>query len=287
MISGVINVLKVPGMSSGGAVGRIKYITGEKRAGHTGTLDPAAAGVLPICIGRATRLSDIIMDHEKEYIAEACFGASTDTLDAAGKILQRSEMYVSREAFLSVLPDFTGNIVQLPPIYSAIKINGKKAYELARKGRDFELEKRTVNVRSVEFLSETDKNRFLIKVRCSKGTYIRTLIADIGEKLGVPAYTSVLIRSECGGMRIEDALETAEMEEMAKNGDMSFIKKPEDAVLDYKKVVLDESRKFALENGLPTTLDAKDGLYRVYCAEEFYGMGKQQDGELRLTIPLR
>lgn len=286
MKSGIINVLKPPGMSSGGVIGRIKHITGESRVGHSGTLDPAAAGVLPVCIGRATRLADILMNHEKEYIAEICFGASTDTLDAAGKILNKSDLTVNEEELKSVLPCFVGEIEQLPPIYSAIKINGKKAYQLARKGKDFELEKRKVSVYSIDFVEKTSEKSYILRVRCSKGTYVRTLLADIGEKLGVPAYTSVLIRSECGGLKIENALETAEIEELMQKADESFIIEPEKVLTEYEKLVLRKERLFALNNGLSTKIDKADGLYRIYCNEKFFGLGKAENGEVKLTIPL-
>lgn len=286
MNSGVINILKPPGISSGGIVGRIKHILGTKKVGHTGTLDPAAAGVLPICFGRATRLSQYIMDHDKEYIAEICFGASTDTLDAMGVVLQNANDLIEREELLSILPKFTGEIEQYPPAYSAIKINGRKAYELARKGHIPDLKPRNVSVNRIELIEQTAENRYLIRVACSKGTYIRTLVADIAESLGTVAYTSALIRTKCGGFEISNAYDIERIEEMKERGDFSFIDDSESVLSSLPEIQLGTDRRFALSNGLSTKTNFENGLYRLYCGNSFYGVGKQTDGEVKLIIPL-
>ncbi|MBP3940658.1 MAG: tRNA pseudouridine(55) synthase TruB [Christensenellaceae bacterium] len=286
MNSGVISVLKPPGMSSGGVLGRIKFILGTKKVGHAGTLDPAAAGVLAVCVGRATRLSQYVMDHDKEYIAEIAFGCSTDTLDAEGKVTEKMECDVTEEELLSVLPGFTGEIEQYPPMYSAIKINGRKAYDLARKGIEVEMKPRIVNILSIEYLGKTEKNHFLLKISCSKGTYIRTLLFDIAEKLGYPAHTSVLIRSNCGGTPISEAYSIEEIEEMMQAGDMQFLKSSETVLMDLPEARLRADRKKAVINGLPSTASLENGMYRLYCGNEFCGVGLQKDGEMRLSIPL-
>lgn len=168
---GIVNVLKPPGMTSSDVVVDLRKIYGEKRVGHTGTLDPAAAGVLPICIGRATRLFDYLVDKQKEYIAELRFGQTTDTLDAFGVLTAECECDVSSEQLIAVLPEFLGEIEQIPPIYSSLSVNGVKMYKLARRGEvtePIEDRKRIVSIYQLELLDKLQKNSFLIKIRCSK-----------------------------------------------------------------------------------------------------------------------
>ena len=175
MMEGVVNVLKPPGMTSSDAVVDIRHIFGTRRVGHTGTLDPGAAGVLPICVGRATRLFDYLVEKEKTYIAELCFGAKTDTQDSYGRCLEKSDVQVSRSDLESVLPKFHGAIQQIAPMYSAVKCGGKKLCDIARQGQEVELAARKATIYEILVLDEIAFNRFLIRIRCSRGTYIRTL----------------------------------------------------------------------------------------------------------------
>lgn len=205
-MNGIINVLKPPMMTSNSVVAAVKKYTGQTHVGHTCTLDPNAAGVLPICIGKATKLAEYFLADEKEYIGELLFGIETDTCDTEGCITASSEYIPTQEEIENILPRFCGDIEQLPPIYSAIKINGKKAYELARQNRKVDIPKRNVFVHSIETLGFTSYNRVIIKVHCNKGTYIRSLARDIGRSLNSRACLSMLVRTKCGVFDIADAV---------------------------------------------------------------------------------
>lgn len=207
-MNGVINFYKPPGMSSAQAVAFVKHLLHEK-TGHAGTLDPEAAGVLPILLGKATRINDYLMDSPKQYLAEIAFGQATDTQDAQGKTIQTGENYPVSLQIQDILPRFTGEILQLPPQYSALKIGGETAYKLARSGKTAELTARKVMIYQVSWLCETKNHGHLLRVSCGKGTYIRTLCHDIGEILGCPAHMRFLLREETSGLKLEDAVTPA------------------------------------------------------------------------------
>ena len=222
---GVFNVHKEKGFTSHDVVAVIRKITGIKRVGHTGTLDPNATGVLPICVGRATKLSDYLMGKDKTYIAEVVLGITTDSGDMTGNVLSRKNADCSEnevtDAVLSFKFSNKAEYLQIPPMYSAIKIGGKKLYELARKGEVVERQPRPViihDIRVLEFFS--GGSRFLIEVNCSKGTYIRSLCMDIGEVLGTGAAMGDLIRTKSGGFSIENAVKLADIKAAAEKGDL-------------------------------------------------------------------
>lgn len=286
-MNGIINVLKPPGMSSSGVVVYLRRVLGEKRIGHTGTLDPGAAGVLPICVGRSTRLSEYIMDHDKTYLAEVRFGVATDTLDTYGTVTRRQDCQISREALERVIPAFVGEILQTPPAYSAVKIGGQRAYALARKGVIVQKPPRKVCVRRLEILHQTGENRFMVRVVCSKGTYIRTLIADMGEALGVPAVMSFLLRESSGGYALADAYTLDELAEMAAHGNKAFLISPDSAL--EAMPAYNETNEFGLRNGqtLACRPDTPQGDFRVYCGSLFFGVGRRiEEGGYRLAVPL-
>jgi tRNA pseudouridine55 synthase len=217
---GVVNFLKPPGMTSHDAVAFVRRVAKTKRVGHTGTLDPAAAGVLPICIGQATRLVEYLQAGTKEYIAEATFGFETDTCDAVGEIVSQGDAtQVNLESLRTALDPFRGTITQTPPMHSAIKIDGKKLYELAREGvQNIEIPTRQVTISQllVSRFFETDASpqqpRAMIKIECSGGTYIRSLVRDIGRQLGCGATMTFLVRTRSGSFQIEDAKTPEEIE---------------------------------------------------------------------------
>jgi len=214
MLEGVVNVLKPPGLTSSDVVSDIRHIFGIKRVGHTGTLDPGAAGVLPICIGRATRLFDYLVDKEKEYIGEIAFGIATDTQDSYGEAVERMDAVVTEEMIKAVLPSFTGLQNQTAPLYSALSVGGKKMYKLAREGVEVERKVREINVPALELITQTAPNRYLVRIVCSKGTYVRTLCHDIGERIGVPAHMSFLLRTRSGAFDLDGAFTIGELREM-------------------------------------------------------------------------
>ncbi len=285
--NGVINFLKPPGMSSGSAVGFIRRMLGQKKVGHTGTLDPGAGGVLPICAGKSTRLSDILMSRAKSYTALAKFGTSTDTLDSHGQITLQKPCDVSAGDFERVMSGFTGEISQIPPAYSAVKIGGKPAYKRTLAGEEVNIKSRVVNIYDIKYLSFEGENEHLFSVSCSKGTYIRTLIADIASSLGEVAHMGFLCRTSSGGLDIGDSYTMDEIEAMAENEDFSFILPPEEVLCDLQSFEVEESLKFKLDNGVKISTDKADASYRVYCDGVFYGIGEVTAGTLKLTTLLK
>lgn len=210
MMDGFLNVLKPPGLSSGTVVAIVKRVTGEK-AGHAGTLDPEACGILPVMVGKATRLFDFMVEKQKTYLAEIAFGSATDTQDAQGKVIEKGNDTPTLEAVRAVLPRFTGDILQTPPMFSALKMGGETLYKLALKGRTAEIPARPIHVDRIELLSETPRRGMLIRVVCGRGTYIRTLCNDIGQALGCPAHMRFLLREQTGAFTLDTAVTIEEL----------------------------------------------------------------------------
>ena len=211
--SGFVNVIKPTGMTSSDVVIKLKKILGTKKVGHLGTLDPAASGVLPVAFGKATKFFDYFLKKDKVYIADVKFGVLTDTLDSFGSVTDRQNVNISSEDIKNVLGEFVGKIKQVPPKYSAVKINGKKACDLIRMGVEVEIKPREIDVYDIELLDELEKNLFRFKVHCSAGTYIRTLFNDIASKLGTIATTPVIIRTKSGLFEIGSAVTLSQLNE--------------------------------------------------------------------------
>ncbi len=249
-ISGVINIYKDKGFTSHDVVNIVRKKLGRIKTGHTGTLDPDAMGVLPICIGKATKLSEYIASSIKEYKAIVTLGKTTTTQDASGEILQEKPVNCSQNDIIKVVETFKGEIMQTPPMYSAIKINGKKLYQLAREGKEIERKQRKITIYSIEITNFIDEKNFEITVLCSKGTYIRALCNDIGQKLGCGAYMSYLLRTRTGNFYINNSIKLEDIDNIIKNNKLNEILMPMDKVLlDYKKfIVLNKANKF-LYNG--------------------------------------
>ena len=286
MIEGIVTVLKPPAMSSSDVVVDIRKIFETKRVGHLGTLDPEATGVLPVCVGRAVRLFDYLVDKQKTYLAEIAFGASTDTQDAQGKVVEISGAVVTEEELRMVLPQFTGTIVQTPPMYSALKFNGQKLYDLALAGKEIPDKSREVEIASLKLVGTRGENRFLIETTCSRGTYIRTLCADIGAAIGVPAHMAFLLRTASGPFTLEHAYSIAELADMKEQGRLSdALISCEDAAAFLKRLDLGRDRRKPAMNGLPTRTNAADGTYRIYC-DGFLGIGVVKDGSAVLKVHL-
>lgn len=261
MLSGIINIYKERNWTSSDVVVKLRHMLKSGKVGHTGTLDPAAEGVLPICIGRATQLSNYIMDKTKTYEAELILGMVTDTQDDTGNILSQSVPSVSTEQLMAVLNSFVGEIQQIPPMYSAIKRNGKKLYELARNGVTVERAPRSISIYSIDLIRRCDGNRYFIKVKCSKGTYIRTLCHDIGQALGCGACMGKLVRTACDNFIIDNALKIDEVGELIANDDFSFIIDFEQAVSKFPIVYVKKEFAFHFLNGL----DADKKRYSSEC----------------------
>lgn len=258
---GALNLLKPPGMTSHDAVAFARRQLKTKRIGHTGTLDPAAAGVLPLCVGQATRLVEYLQADVKEYVAEATFGFETDTGDAVGKVLFEGETsHLTAERLLEHLPGFRGTIAQTPPIFSALKKQGKKLYELAREGIDeseIEIPTRQVEISRLEVLrffeSETGAPRAMFHIECSSGTYIRSLVRDIGRALGSRATMSFLVRTRSGNFSIEDAVTLEQF--AAEKTDLLV---PFARVLGWcsSEILTDDRAALALSQGRTASLDS-------------------------------
>lgn len=275
MIQGIINVLKPSGMSSHDIIGQVRRIYGMKKVGHSGTLDPLAAGVLPVFLGQAARLIEYCGDEAKTYRAEFVPGFATDTEDGTGTVIEtRAVSDLEENDILNILPEFTGTIKQRPSRYSAINVNGVKAYKLARQRADFELPEREVTIHSLRLLAMVGR-RVFIEVSCSKGTYIRSLIRDMGERLGTLATMTYLVRSRVGGFSIDTA---ATIEELALNKDRFIL--PVDTALGHmRRTLFSRDRYEALLQGRAVPFaraDLRDGdILRLYVAENrLVGIGR-------------
>ena len=248
-MDGVINIYKERGFTSHDVVAVVRKTLNTKKAGHTGTLDPDAEGVLPVCVGQATKLADYIMAERKSYRAEITFGAETTTQDASGEVIEKYDFRFDENALRNVLKEFIGPQRQLPPMYSAIKVNGKKLYELAREGKEIERKAREIEIYDIRIVDIFPPDRAVIDVDCSKGTYIRTLCSDIGKKLGWGAYMSSLTRTASGRFLIEDAVKLDELKEIAKNGGIdSVLITPDRALADYKRITVGKKAEKYLYN---------------------------------------
>jgi tRNA pseudouridine55 synthase len=283
LLEGVLPVNKPAGMTSHDVVAKARRLLGERRIGHTGTLDPMATGVLPLVIGRATRLSDLLQDMPKAYEAEMRFGLATDTEDVTGNVTETvDDVRVTEADVRAVLDRFRGAIVQIPPMYSALKVDGKRLYALAREGKTVERPPREVTIYELEltgFDASGERPAASIRVRCSKGTYIRTLCADIGRAVGVPAVMSKLVRTEAAGLPIDRSVALDELERMAKEGTITEAIVPADKALVHLPVIQlpDEAARKAANGrtvpaeALPAGI-APGNLVRAYGEGRFLGL---------------
>ena len=258
-MNGIIIIDKPLGRTSHDMVYVMRKMTGIKKVGHTGTLDPEATGVLPVCIGSATKVADMLTLSDKCYRAELVLGMTTDTQDADGEVLTECEVTCSEDEIRQVIMSFVGEIEQIPPMYSALKINGKKLYELAREGKTVERKPRKITISEIDIVDiNLEEKIFTMDVTCSKGTYIRTLCHDIGKKLGVCATMEKLMRTRVSVFKIEDALTLNDIEILSKEKPEIFREKvySVDSLFDYSKVNVAGDGIRYLQNG--NTLKAKD-----------------------------
>ena len=251
MINGVIVIHKEAGFTSHDVVAKMRGICGQRKIGHTGTLDPAATGVLPVCLGSATKLCDMLGEKDKEYVAELLLGVETDTQDTTGTVLATKEVTATEEEVRSACEAFIGDYEQVPPMYSALKVNGKKLYELAREGKEIERKARPVTIYELEIL-EIELPVVTMRVACSKGTYIRTLCADIGAKLGCGGTMQSLKRTRVGGFRLESAVTLGQLQEKKDAGCLRETVIPVDEMFsECPALHVTEKGALLLENGNP------------------------------------
>lgn len=282
---GVLNINKPLGISSFEVVRKIKKLAGEKKVGHGGTLDPEASGVLPVCIGKATKAIDFIMEGEKEYIAKVKLGVVTDTYDREGKVLREGNVNFTEEEIIKAIHKFEGSIDQVPPMYSALKQNGKKLYELAREGKEVYREPRNITIYSIDILS-IDSPIIEIKVRCSKGTYIRSLCYDIGEELGCGAMMWELKRTATGTFTIENSVD---LKELTESNIRNYIVSLDEIFNKFPKLVVNEKFERLILNGV--TINDRTLLNRIekFCkyavynnSDKLIGIGLESDEGFKL-----
>ena len=237
--SGIINVLKPAGISSNAVLSKVKKALNIKKVGHLGTLDPLGTGVLPVCVGKATRLFDYYLNKDKVYRTVFVFGKTTDTLDSEGLITNQNDVLVSKNDLLNILPEFVGKMDQMPPMYSAKKINGKKAYELARENKEVVLKPKQIEIYNIKLIEELQQNTFLLEVHCSSGTYIRSLARDIGNFCDSSAYLVGLLRTKVGNFKLEDAVGFEYLSDFTINSVLQNLKTEDEKIKLDKDVELD------------------------------------------------
>lgn len=272
------------------AVSKLKKILNQKKAGHTGTLDPMATGVLPILVGETTKLSKYLVEHKKTYIAVLKLGNCTDTGDSEGKIIEEKKVDIenlTKDKVEFVLNEFLGKQIQTPPIYSAIKINGKKLYEYARNGMKVEIPKREIEIYNIKLI-KLDKNEKEIEfeVECSKGTYIRTLCEDIAKKLDTIGYMKSLTRTKVNNFKLEDTITFEDLENNKNNEEwLLYNSYTMEEIFDYlPKLELNDRKKELFLNGVQLTFKEKDGLYNIYNNKNYLGTGTIKNELLKRDI---
>ena len=279
MLFGFLNIYKPVGITSHDVVAKLRKITGIKQIGHTGTLDPFAEGVLPVCIGKATRLIEFL-DDDKEYLATVQFGVSTTTYDKEGETVFTSDKKVSVEDIQNILENFRGEILQMPPAYSAIKVKGKKLYEYARKGEAIEVQPRRVTIEKIELKSfNFDLQQAEILIKCTKGTYIRSIAQDLGQVLECGAHLRKLIRTQAGSFRIEDSIELRDDMNVSDN----LINPVE--ILDYPRYLVSNKELEKIRHGMPLinkNIEHGSIVILVYNKNEICAVGMAENNRIKL-----
>lgn len=295
-MDGIIIINKTKGCTSHDIVYKIKKLLNEK-VGHTGTLDPMAEGVLPILIGKGTLLSKYLINHDKKYIVELQLGIKTDTADSEGKVIEEQPVdkeKLTTESITDILHNFVGKQEQVPPIYSAIKVNGKKLYEYARKGQQVELKPRQIEIYNIDLIEYSpEEKQIKFEVFCGKGTYIRSLCEDIATKFGTVGYMKSLKRIQVGEFKIEDSITIEELQKIVENTEIENIEL-KNKIISVEKIFensplikLDDRKLGLFLNGVMLTQKYDDGVYKIYNkTNEFVGTGTIKDNLLKRDIVL-
>ncbi len=288
-MDGILIVNKEKGYTSHDVVGKLRKILGIKQIGHTGTLDPNATGVLPILIGKATKASQYLMEHDKTYIATLKLGERTNTLDGEGEIVEKQtieESLLDKNKIDAVLQTFLGKQEQIPPMYSAIKIKGKKLYEYAKQGKEIKREPRSIEIYEILLKKvNKEKKEIIFEVHCSKGTYIRVLCEDIAKKIGTIGYMKELERTEVTPFTIKQALTLQQIEQQKENI-KKYLISIEEIFKQKRKIQLDEKKQTLFLNGTQLTFPLDNDIYRIYFKEKFIGIGKIENHLLKRDIIL-
>lgn len=283
MLDGIINIKKEKGYTSHDVVARLRGILGQKKIGHTGTLDPDAVGVLPVCLGRATKLCDLLTDKEKTYRTVLLLGKETDTQDISGRVVRECDVPVGQEEIRRCIQGFQGDSMQIPPMYSACKVQGKRLYELARKGIEVKRDPRPIHIRQITIL-DMSLPRVSMEVVCSKGTYIRTLCSDIGQRLGCGGCMEELVRTQVGPFSLERALSLGQVEALRAEGRVQeSLTSIEQMLAAYPKITCTDKEDRLVDNGNPLPVEGHGpqilGWARVYDSQGiFKGIYQHKQG---------
>lgn len=289
-INGIIIFNKPEGITSHDVVYILRKKLNIKKIGHTGTLDPMATGVLPMCIGKATKISEYFLKSDKEYIAEFEFGYETKTLDRTSEVIERNTNIPTKENLKSILKEFKGKISQVPPKYSALKVNGKKLYELAREGIEVDIKPRTIEIYELEILKQINEKTFEIRVKCSSGTYIRSLIRDIARKLNSLATLTNLKRIKTGNFMIDSSITKDELDKLSVEDIKNKIIKIDDALNNMGTYEIPRNFYERLINGVKfrKILNFNNGeLIKIYCKDEFIGIGEYISSDNFMGIKMK
>ena len=280
MNSGIINVLKPAGITSNAVLNTIKKKLRPNKIGHLGTLDPSGTGVLPVCINKATKLFDYYLKKDKCYRAIFVFGKETDTLDSDGQVINEDNKKITKQQIENILPKFIGKQAQLPPRYSAKKVEGQRAYELARQDKNFELATKEIEIYDINVITEIDSNKFLFEIKCSSGTYIRSIARDIATKLDTFAYMGAIIRVSSGSFDIKNAIRLDDINE--------------EKIMPVKNILKDRQNVFVgdkfydkIFNGCEIDIDHTDAEnVVVFCKDELFGIGNIKSNKLKVHTNL-
>ena len=282
-MKGFINLIKPEGMSSAYAVGTIKRVL-KVPCGHMGTLDPMASGVLPVGVGKTSRLFQYLLDKEKVYEARFIFGKTTDTLDVTGTVVDTTSVVPTAEQIQRVLDKFIGEIDQIPPKYSAKCIDGKRGYQLARQGIEFELQPKKVNILDIKYTGQTGENEYGFTIKCKGGTYIRSLARDIAFACGSLGVMSKLCRTASGVFNLQNGVDVEEFKNSKNPQDYLL---SADMAVDYQKLILTGKQAQKILDGVYEDYGFADGIYRVYNEQEFWGVGVAKEGKLKIEAYVR
>lgn len=281
-MNGILLIDKQPDWTSNDVVAKLKGILHQRRIGHSGTLDPMATGLLVVFVGRATRAVEFAESHDKRYIAGLRLGLATDTQDITGNTLARKDAAVTREALEEALENFRGEIQQIPPMYSAIKQNGQRLYDIARKGGEVERKPRAITIRDIRVIDQQEGD-WLLDIRCSKGTYVRTLCNDLGQALGCGGCMSSLRRVEAGQFRVDKALTLSQVQQLADSGRIEELLLPVDSLFrQYPSCTAGAAQEKKIRCGNQVRTSLPTGDYRVYGENgEFLMLGRVEDGLMK------
>ena len=283
-MNGFLNIYKPKGISSAKVLNSLKKSLKGVSIGHMGTLDPLASGVLPVALGKSTRMFDYLLDKDKTYVATFAFGYETDTLDLEGEVVKRSDKIPSESELKEKSVKLVGEIMQVPPVFSAKCVNGKRSYQLARKGEEFELPPKKVTINSIDVIEKVSDNEYKFKISCKGGTYIRSIVRDIAALCNTVGTMTDLVRTQSGVFAIENSVKVDDF--LASENKEKFLIAPESVVF-YPEIRLNERETVRLFNGLYDIFPYPDGLYKIFSPEGFYGIGEVINGKIKTKAYIR